>query len=310
MKVHSIHHVNFAVTNLATTRRFAEDFGLVTVCATASDLVMRTSGGDAWSYKAEQSDTAAFRGLGFAVESEEDLNEAVSEHGATSVRALSTPGGGLGVTLTSPEGFKVDLVTGIKGADPGETLPQLRQNAPGARTRFTDPQNHRPLAPATLFRLGHVGLFVKDFGRMAAWLETVLGMKRSDSLHVPGNPDAYIGGFFRLDHGKEWVDHHSLFLGQSSKSDVHHISFEAQDYEAQFRAHRWLQSQGWEPNWGVGRHPLGSHVFDVWFDPDRYRFESFSDTDLVNCDHKPGHYDAKGQDLDMWSSDSPQRYFA
>lgn len=310
MRLKSVHHVSFAVTNLAETRRFAEDFGLVTVSSDPDRLFMRTSGGDAWCYQAEQADSRAFLGLGFAVESEDDLNGAVAKHGATPVRELDTPGGGLGVTLAGPEGLRVDLVTSVRGEEPQQTLPQLRLNAPGERTRFTVPQNHRPLGPATLFRLGHVGLFVKDFRGMAAWLETVLGMKRSDSLHVPGKPDANIGGFFRLDRGKEWVDHHSLFLGQSNRSDVHHISFEAQDYEAQFRAHRWLEKQGWDLNWGVGRHPLGSHVFDVWFDPDRYRFESFSDTDLVNCDHQPGHYDAKTQTLDMWSSDSPERYFA
>ncbi len=309
MRVKSLHHVSFAVTNLAQTRRFAQDFGLHTVSDDGQRLFMRTSGGDAWCYRAEQADARAFLGFGFAVESEDDLAEAVERHGATPIRTLDTPGGGLGVTLTSPAGLKIDLVTGIRGEQAGDPAPGLRLNEPGERSRLAVPQSHRELGPATLFRLGHIGLFLSDYAASAAWFETVLGMKRSDSLH-PGNPAVTIVGFYRLDHGADWVDHHTLFLGQSDRTDAHHISFEVQDYEAQFRAHRWLEKQGWEPNWGVGRHPLGSHVFDVWFDPDRYRFETFSDTDVVNCNHEPGHYDVHTQDMDMWSSDSPERYFA
>jgi catechol 2,3-dioxygenase-like lactoylglutathione lyase family enzyme len=310
MRLKSIHHVSFAVTDLAQTRRFAEDFGLITVSHDGDRLFMRTAGGDAWSYTAVQAEARGFFGLGFAVEDESDLREAVEQHGATPIRELTSPGGGLAVTLTNPDGLAIDLVTGVAEHEPTLPTSYLRINSPGERTRYTDPQVHSTLGPATLYRLGHVGLFVKDFATTAAWYETVLGMKRSDTMHVPGQPEKFIGGFFRIDRGKEWVDHHALFLGNRGSSDAHHISFEAKDYEAQFRAHRYLEKQGWELNWGVGRHPLGSHVFDVWFDPDRYRFESFSDTDLVNCDHVPGHYDAKTQELDMWSSDTPERYFA
>lgn len=309
MRLQSIHHVSFGVTDLARTRQFAEDFGLLTVSGNADQLYMRTSGGDAWCYKAERAEGRRFLGLGFAVEGRDDLLEAVERHGATSIRELDSPGGGLGVTLTNPEGLKVDLVTGVKGVKSQLPAPQLKLNAPGERTRHANPQSRRELGPPVLFRLGHVGLFVRDFRTSAAWFESVLGMKCSDSMH-PGNPAVSIVGFYRLDHGKDWVDHHTLFFGQSDKTDAHHISFEVQDYETQFRAHRWLETQGWEANWGVGRHPLGSHVFDVWFDPDRYRFETFSDTDLVNCDHQAGHYDVHTQDMDMWSSDSPERYFA
>lgn len=309
MRLKSIHHVSFTVTDLSKTQRFAEDFGLHTVKSDGQQLYMRTSGGDAWCYKAEQSDQRGFIGIGFAVEGEDDLSEAVEKHGATPVRELDSPGGGLGVTLTNPEGLKIDLVTGVVGQEPAPSAPELRLNQPGNQPRLAAPQTGRPLGAATLFRLGHVGLYVRDYSKSAAWFEDVLGMKRSDSLH-PGNPNVTIVGFYRLDRGKEWVDHHALFLGQSDRSDAHHVSFEVQDYEAQFRTHRWLLQQGWELNWGVGRHPLGSHVFDTWFGPDRYRFETFSDTDMVNCDHQAGHYDVHTQDMDMWSSDSPERYFA
>jgi catechol 2,3-dioxygenase-like lactoylglutathione lyase family enzyme len=270
---------------------------------------MRTDGGDAYSYIAEQREQRSLVGLGLLVESEEDLEEAVRDHGGTAIVELEGPGGGKFTTLVSPEGMQFQLVHGITNDDPPPPRPHLALNAPGARNRFSQPQFPRPTGPATLFRLGHVGLYVKDFASNAEWLQNVLGMKLSDGMYA-ASPDNKVVGFFRLDRGKEWVDHHTIFIGAMGLTALHHISFEVQDFEAQFRTHRYLQDRGWEPNWGVGRHPLGSHVFDVWFDPDRFRYETFSDTDLLNDEHETAFHAIKDQEMDVWSSDPPDRYFA
>ena len=309
MPIRSLHHVSFTVPDIEKTQQFAEDFGLLTVNKTDEYLVMKTSGGDAWCYKAERGERR-FNALGFLVDSEADLENAVQQHGASEIRELDTPGGGVGVTLTNPEGLKVDLVHGIEGSEPQSVHPELRLNTPALRTRFADPQSSRPLSPPSLYRLGHLGLYVKDFKTSIEWFEKTLGLRISDSMHVPGNPEKTIVAFLRIDRAEQWVDHHAVFLGQSDKTDLHHISFEAQDFEAQARAHRWLLSRGWEPNWGIGRHPLGCHVFDVWFDPDKYRFETFTDTDLLNHSHKRGHHDISQHEIDAWSSEPADKYFS
>lgn len=309
MAIRSLHHVAFSVTDIDKTQLFAEDFGLLTVEKSDDHLVMQTGGGDAWCYRAERSDERGFLGLGFVVDDESDLEAAVQNHGASDIRTLDTPGGGRAVTLTHPEGLKIDLVHGIDGDTPVEVRPELRPNTPGSRTRHGEPQSTRPLGPATLYRLGHMGLYTKDYQASTKWFEETLGIRTSDAMHIPGNEHAVVVGFLRIDRGAEYVDHHCLFLAQSEKTDLHHISFEAQDYEAQFVAHRYLLSKGHELNWGVGRHPLGCHVFDVWFDPDKYRFETFSDTDLINNEHPAGLHDISKHDLDMWSDSPPDSYF-
>lgn len=270
---------------------------------------MKTAGGEAFCYVAELAAKRAFLGLAFTVDSRAQLEEA-ERLGATPIRELTTPGGGWGVTLTDPEGLCVHLVTGIaeESRQPGQA--PLAINLPDRKTRKHVAQITRELGPATLFRLGHIGLYVRDFAVMAAWYQDVLGLLPSDTMHLPDQPDRKVVGFLRVDRGAELVDHHTMFLGQFGKTDCHHISFEIQDFEAQFIAHRWLEKQGWPPNWGVGRHPLGSHVFDLWFDPDGYRFETFSDTDVVDAGRKPGNHDLHHSQMDLWSSDSPERYFA
>lgn len=166
MKIRSLHHVSFIVTDIEKTHEFAKDFGLRTVEKCDDRFIMQTGGGDAWCYKAVKGERG-FSGLGFLVESESDLEEAIDKHGATAIRKLDTPGGGVGVTLTSPEGIKVDLVHGIEGDTPVEVHPELRLNTPASRTRFAAPQETRPLGPASLYRLGHLGLFVKNIAALS-----------------------------------------------------------------------------------------------------------------------------------------------
>lgn len=79
MKIRSLHHVSFTVTDLEKTHQFAQDFGLRTVEKSDRQFVMKTGGGDAWCYKAVKGDRG-FTGLGFLVESENDLNEAIEKH--------------------------------------------------------------------------------------------------------------------------------------------------------------------------------------------------------------------------------------
>jgi catechol 2,3-dioxygenase-like lactoylglutathione lyase family enzyme len=311
MKLIGMHHVRFDVPDLARTEAFATDFGLVTVERTADRLVMRARGVDSYAYIAQRADAARFVGFAIAVESAADLDRAVTEFGATDRRALDTPGCGEAVSLTDPDGNCVDLVHDIapRQADPVPT-PDLAANSPAEPVRHGESQYRRDLGPAHLFRLGHIGLFVRDFATSAEWYTRVLGMIGSDVYHVPHDPSHNIVGFMRLDRGDQWVDHHMVALMQRETPDCHHISFEVQDFEAQFVAHRFLKTKGYESIWGVGRHPHGSHIFDVWRDPDGWRFETFSDTDLLTAARPTRFHNVKDVEMDIWSSDPPDRYFA
>ncbi|MDN2658622.1 VOC family protein [Neptunomonas sp. CHC150] len=312
MRLKSPHHVTFQVPDLDQTESFAQDFGLLTVEKTEDRLIMRTGGGDAYAYIAEKAHEPKFLGLAFEVESKEDLDIAVTKHGATPVRELTTPGGGLAVTLTDPNGFKIDLVFGVERVNKEEAYKHLEMNAPGQYTREGRFEPKRPMGPAKLFRLGHVGLFIPSFVETLPFYKDVLGLIPSDVYHIPGQPQAQIVGFCRLDRGEELVDHHVIALMQSQTGETacHHISFEAQDFEAQFMTHRYLESKDYELVWGVGRHPHGSHIFDVWRDPNRNRFETFSDTDLLKASDGSRVHNIAEVEMDVWSSDPPDRYFA
>lgn len=127
------------------------------------------------------------------------------------------------------------------------------------------------------------------------------------ALRGPGGGTAVINYPGR--HQRFNASQHFRPLGPA-RPGLHHMSFEVQDIEQQMVAHRHLRKQGHQPVWGVGRHPLGSHVFDLWKDPNGLRFETYSDTDLCNDQRPTGDHDVAHSEMDLWSNESAEPYFA
>ncbi|MGC3983044.1 MAG: VOC family protein [Steroidobacteraceae bacterium] len=308
IKLTALHHLRFSVQDLQRTQDFASDFGLHKVSGDDSIVYMRGAGCDAYNYVAQRSNESKLAAIAFSVTSLDDLRIAVEQHGATAIRQLTGPGGGQAVSLHDPDGLPIDLVFGIAEREPEPLRPGLVLNFGYDKQRKNKAQHLPPKGPPQLMRLGHVGIFVKDYARCSKWYREVLGLLLSDQLYA-GDPEHKVVGFYRINRGDEPVDHHTVFLAEYGKSDLHHISFEVQDFEAQFMAHTWLTQRGWEPVWGIGRHGLGCHIFDVWMDPNGYRFETFTDTDLFDAQHQPGLHNVHGNPVDTWSDESPERYF-
>jgi catechol 2,3-dioxygenase-like lactoylglutathione lyase family enzyme len=305
----SLHHVKFKVKDLEKLKTFAKDFGFIPVEDTSERLVLRTLGGDNGVYVAEKADHDALIGFAFEVEERTDLEVAISKLGASDIAELDLPCGGEYVSLKDPDGNEVYLVHGVARIPEGELEPDLIINTPLKKNRFGKNQTNRNFGPARLWRIGHIGLFVKSYAASSKWYAENLGLIGSDVYNIPGQPQAKIVGFHRLNKGEEYVDHHCVALMQDERGGCHHISFEVLDYEAQMTTHRYLETKEYESIWGVGRHPHGSHVFDVWRGPDGARFETFSDTDLFREEDGTNYHDISTVDMDKWSNEGPEKYF-
>ena len=121
-----------------------------------------------------------------------------------------------------------------------------------------------------------------DFDRAVQWYRETLGLLPSDEV-FRGEPDHVVGSFNRLDRGAEFVDHHVLYVMRGEKTGLNHISFEVQDFDDVLVGHEHLKASGYRPTWGVGRHALGSQVFDYWFDPWDRVHEHWTDSDRLNA---------------------------
>jgi hypothetical protein len=89
---------------------------------------------------------------------------------------------------------------------------------------------------------------------------------------------------------------------------VHHSSYEVHDFDVQGLGHQWLQAKGYDLVWGVGRHVLGSQIFDYWWDPSRFMMEHYTDGDQVD-ETSPTHREAAGPDgLHIWGPPLPPTF--
>jgi hypothetical protein len=58
-----------------------------------------------------------------------------------------------------------------------------------------------------------------------------------------------------------------------------HAAFEVADLDDLMAGHDHLVAAGYSHQWGVGRHILGSQVFDYWLDPFGNEIEHWTDGD-------------------------------
>jgi hypothetical protein len=137
-------------------------------------------------------------------------------------------------------------------------------------------------------KLGHFGYVCREFDKEFAFYTDNFNFVPTDVLWYPKFSNIDVLAFIHLDLGKRYSDHHILFMQRAppdvKKTYLHHSSYEVADFDTQLIGHNWLGKKGWKSHWGVGRHILGSQIFDYWEDPSRFKIEHYADGDIVNED--------------------------
>lgn len=290
-------------------RQFYQDFGLEIVQASNSEVFFRGYGTEPFIYLLQKGNISSFQGAAYVVESFAELERAQNLDGATPICESPYPGGGQIVTLTDPQGFKVHLVHGQIERDASPpNLEKLTVNYEDFKPRKGAFQRFKP-GPAMVHRWGHYGVTydpdLVGYEKMYDWYTKTIGLAPSDLVHRDGKA---ITCFFHVDRQKEYTDHHCFFFKPckpGQKPDVAHAAFEVHDLDVQMLGHNFLESRGYEICWGVGRHVLGSQVFDYWFDTSGFMVEHYADGDLVNEDTKVAIVEAGPQALSIWGPPVP-----
>lgn len=279
IRIEDIAHVRFRAPDLGLMETFLDEFGAAPVPARDGILYARGTGPQPFLHATEKGEPG-FAGLGFRAESVNDLERLASAEGA-SVQSLTAPGGGYFVALADPDGFRIEVVAGQKRAEPLSLPFASIHNDARAKARLRKPMRVKE-GPATVVRLGHAVLEVKDFRASEAWYKSRFGFITSDEIEVA--PDFALGAFLRCDRGAEPSDHHTLFLLQSPNAPrFNHAAFEVVDFDDLMRGHDHLKKAGRTHAWGIGRHILGSQIFDYWKDPWGHELEHWTDGDLFTA---------------------------
>ncbi|MBV8684445.1 MAG: VOC family protein [Caulobacteraceae bacterium] len=279
IKIEDVAYVRFRAPDLAAMRAFLEDFGLTVTHADERRLVARGAGAAPVAHVTERGDPA-FAGLAFRAASVEDVERLASAEGVT-VEPLDLPGGGVVMTLSDPDGHRVEVVAGQAPAETVAIRAPQPWNRAAVRERLRTVKRIAPGA-AHVVRLGHVVLNVSDFRASERWYKDRFGFITSDEIQV--TPQFALGAFLRCDRGETPTDHHTLFLAQSPKGPgFNHAAFEVADLDDLMCGHEQLKTAGRHAEWGVGRHLLGSQVFDYWRDPWGHTVEHWTDGDLFTA---------------------------
>ena len=288
IKARSLAFLMFEKPDLAACENFLTDFGMRTLESSAERLLMRGSGSAPRIHLARRGPRARFLGAAFTVAGESELHTLETLAGARRLLPSDIPGGGAGVELVDPAGNLLWLVTGQQQLAP---LPLRAPLHPQANcygdTRRVNATVRPPLEPAAVAKLGHVVLQTVDFAGMADWYMRHLGLIPTDVQYLgDGSPNLC---FFRLDLGDSPADHHSFVLAGGIEEKYEHSAYEVVDLDALGQGQNILRANGHRHMWGIGRHVLGSQLFDYWYDPDGMEFEHYTDGDVFTASH-PTHY--------------------
>ena len=298
----SILHVAFERIDLDSMLRFSDDFGLIRRNEPGKTVFLRGHGPAPYLVSVQPSTRNQFVGMAFAAKSEADLQSLAHATGAP-IETLLTPGGGRRVALRDPWGLEVSLIHGLeweKPIDDGQA--DAAVNTPRRKARINRPVR-TALRPCPLYKLGHVVLQRPNFEAAAEWYMRHFGFIPSDVQCLPDGQPAL--GFFRLNRGAEPADHHTLALLGGPGANLMHVSFETLDLDAVGQGNQYLQARGWSHFWGIGRHSLGSQVFDYWKDPVGDEWEHYADGDVMNADYETGYSALTRGGLWAWGDDLP-----
>ncbi len=301
-----IAHVKYQHPDLDEAERFLTDFGFTIAEKTDKILYFRGTSSAPYIYIVEKGEQSGFIGLALQVKESSHLELLTKMSDASEVYEIEAPGGGSCVTLTDPNNFRIDMVHGIKKVEELPLREPLILNNAKEKRRFGEIQRPEK-KPAQIMRLGHIALDVLDFKKSYKWYSEVFGMIATDLVYY-GHPSYPIAAFLRCDNGKEFVDHHTIALSQGPKARVHHIGCEVQDFDSVQIGNEWLQNCDYNHVWGVGRHLLGSQVFDYWQDPFGSLIEHFTDGDVFNDTTETVTHAGSLDILYQWGGPVPQTF--
>ncbi len=285
-----IESVTYGVPDVAKSTRFFEDFGL--------DLVERGSAGatfatpEATSILVRDQDDDSLPG---AVEPNPTVREIVwGVDTAAAVdaiaaelekdRPVSRSSDGA-IHSADPAGYGISFR--VTERTPVQLTP-IEINTIGEAARLNE--RAKVYDQAKPQHIGHVVLYCPNYEEQFAFYTDRLGFMVSDTLRDSG-------AFLRCS-----TDHHNLFLLRFHRAGLNHVSFGVENLDEIMGGFGVMESQGWQPSWGPGRHFLGSNLFYYFRNPSGGHVEYYADMD---CIANPELWEA-GE----WDPKSPEALFA
>jgi catechol 2,3-dioxygenase-like lactoylglutathione lyase family enzyme len=305
IKVADIAWGRLRAPDLDLAEKFLTDFGMVRAVRTPKALFMRGTDPHHHLHITELGEPR-YVGMAYYAADAEDLLRLAKVEGAAGVDHLDEPGGGMRVRLTDPDGYQIEIV---HGQEPVAALPlrTIPLNLAEDRLHRRGDLNRPRRGPSQVMRIGHGVIMTPDLAKALKWYRDHLGFLRSDEVYID-NPGNVVASFNRCDRGETFVDHHVFFCMQGPRAGLNHFSFDVRDVDDVMMGHEYLTEKGYRHTWGIGRHHLGSQIFDYWYDPWGRVHEHWTDSDRLNIHHQATVVKAGEGTRGPWGQPIPKEF--
>ena len=293
MSILGIDEITYGAQDLATCRRFFDDWGLKLAADEGTRLVYETINGCRVIVADPQ-----VHSLPTGVEEGPTLREVVwGVKDAASLAALRTkiasaPGfveQGPRLGCTDPNGLAVRFQVSVKRAVDVKGSPN---NTWDKRARVDTPS---PIYErATPVEVGHVVFFVADIPATEGFYAS-LGFVTSDRYPQRG-------AFMRC---APRGGHHDLFLLRTPDGNrgLNHVAFTVRDIHEVFGGGLHFSGKGWETQLGPGRHPISSAYFWYFRNPAGGLIEYYADEDELTEAWQPRDFEPGPTVFAEWAID-------
>ncbi|MDH5171835.1 MAG: VOC family protein [Gammaproteobacteria bacterium] len=305
VRAHDLALLEFAGPEPARARAFFEAFGLRCNDGPDGSLLCSAEAGAPVAVIYRQAPVAAFIGPTFTVKTPQELDQLAQRAGVAAPYPQDLPGHPPGVILRDPNGVQVRVACFNDWRELPACGPAPLANRGPDRARTNSPLRP-PRRPSRVLRLGHMVLGTPQWEATARFYIDTLGLIPSDVQALPDGRPAV--AFMRCDRGDAPADHHTFVVARLPVLDFEHAAFEVPDLDEVGMGGEVLREQGFRRAWGVGRHILGSQIFDYWFGPDGRKFEHFADGDLFDAARPTRYHAMSTAGLAQWGPPMPQAF--
>jgi catechol 2,3-dioxygenase-like lactoylglutathione lyase family enzyme len=252
-RVTGLRGIELGVTDLHQSAGFySHVWGLEPVVSENDTIHLRANGGEHHIVTLRERPTSGMLGVHFAANDKAAVNELHAKATAFGAAVLGAPadlprsaGGGYGFGFRTPEGHVLNISSDVA----------QHPNAVNDRSKPT--------------KLSHVVLNSARIEEQTKFFTDLLGFRLSDSTDM-------------MDFIRCCADHHSVAFARGSGPSLNHMAYEVSNIDGLMRGAGRVRSNGFNIEWGVGRHGPGDNVFTYFVEPNGFVVEYTAEVEQVD----------------------------
>jgi catechol 2,3-dioxygenase-like lactoylglutathione lyase family enzyme len=269
-KVTGVRSIELGVRDLQQSADFyTKAWALEEVCADGDAIHLRATGGEHHVLTIRERAKPSLLGVNFAAPDRAAVDQLCAKTKSYGVKVLCDPaplpsasGGGYGFRFETPDGLPMSI-SSDSVQHPDVALDRSRPT-----------------------KISHVVLNSGSTDKQMPFFIDVLGFKHSDSTRM-------------MDFLRCCSDHHSIALFRANGPSLNHVAYELPNIDGLMRGTGRVKQNGFDIEWGVGRHGPGSNVFSYFIEPDGFVAEYTTELDQIDeAAHVP-------QDAAYWEKVMP-----